>query len=810
MRLYRRSGQLKKTLDIEIFSGDFIGKGHTISQLAKFGAKVFKTDKVKVVIFSKNPNENVAQKAEVYIDSDSEYSSHNQHTRIFHLGNNSQSLPVFKALISSKTKKNIVILHDIYLGDLFAKFLETENQTNRENKYMSILGTSDYLLFILQNKNHNESNKEFKARISVKFLNFFIPKGTVLVHGENEIYETHLANYNEPHNLHLIDLPIGYHEIQRNKKLKNSYDLIISGHSSPSKKIEYVTHQIEKLCEERELKVLFLGSISEQVKNSTLANTKMVQLIEHCSDEEWDGYHNQSKIGIRIGVGEQGEKSGTVRDYIVYGVQVLTDERTNYFRKYPNYILYDETTPLASQIKKILDNATDQKYKPTPSNVKEYYEKILSIAGYETDLDSQINPTFELTEEKQKIFPVLNIKFARILVGKFDTIYFIRTNSEIWQIELCDIFKEFPEFHDFSDEESLDTIDPSISKHVTLISEVHFLFMKQDPDEKAIIIESITDLVWIKGAKQCHQILGGDRISKNTLFIYKEERDVSALENIPDFNLILELLMHLTPWQSFEFKKKKFEPNQKVFCISEAYQINYDEELEVKFPIKNSLYKDHKTLANVSHLTETLFIKHVPITDSRNTSRLFSEFMNWTEMANKKSFFGNFDPKPRLSFNPWGAHLTRRKIEGSMLTEMDLDQNKTHYLKLVFEEAVRFGKQNLFPNDLRPWNVLVDGTEAKFIDIINDIRKDEDADGIPQILALHLTLEYIRRDNLEIPGKIKEIREALKNYGDIPKEKLDSIFAHCWSGLEKYEPLLLNESSASDLLNFILRTSKNV
>ncbi len=770
-----------------------------------------KTHRVKVIIFSKQLKEKKSTNLEIYIDDNNEYSSNNKDVRIFHIGNNSQSIPVFKELIASKVKNNIVVLHDIYLGDLFAKLLDNENQIEREETYRRILGTSDYLLFLLHNKRRNESNKEFRAKISVKFLNYFIPEGTILIHGEDKTYENHLTNYFEPHKLHRIDLPIGYHEIQQNLELEKTYDIIISGTSSPSKKTDYISHQIEKLCKESEIKILFLGSVSKQIQTEhpNLSNTKMVDFIETCTEEEWDHYHSRSKLGIRLGVGEQGEKSGSVRDYLVYGMQVLTDEETKSFKELPNFIYFDGKTPLWSQIKMALEKRTEKINKSLLNNVKDYYEKILTTINHENEFNSEKNPTAEILVDKSQTFPTLNMKIARILMQKFEVIYVIRRNSEIWEINLREILKKSPKFYDLNNEFILETNEIAISKHIDFIPEECFFSKIHNSDKVAIVVESLTNLVWIKGYNSCHQILIGKKRNGISLFIKKEEEDISALEKIPDFIAITKSLMNFSPWQNIELRNQKFEPNQKMFFISDMYQINDNHELEEKSRIKHSDYKDFKTIENITYESDSMIIKHVPYSNFRSINQLFSEYKNWTELSTMKSILEDYQPKPELSFNPWGACLNRQKIPGRSLLEIQIGQDKRFFMQLVFEEARRFGNNLFFPNDLRPWNIIIDNKRARFIDFINDIRKDEDADGIPQILALHLTLEYIKNDTIKIHEKIAEIREVLGSHGIDSKHELDLLFAKSWGNLDLYESLLLDEIEVSDLIAFVLRTSKN-
>jgi hypothetical protein len=798
---------LKNNLNIEIFSGDFVGKGHTITQLAKFGSKVLKTEKVKTIILDENQNEKNIEYSEFYLTKKGKNPSEHQQMCIFHLGNNSQSVPIFKALIKSKASTNVVILHDVYLVDLFSSFLKSEYDTQNEIIYRNILGTSDYLLHILQYKNPLGTDKNFKAKIAVKFLNYFIPKGTYLIHGENKTYEKELENYSEPDNLHLIDLPIGYHEIQKNNKVECIYDVIVSGHASPSKEIDKIVSLLETPSKKNDLKILFLGSVARQIisQHPNLARDNKVKLIPYCSFEEWDNLHSASKLGLRIGVGAQGEKSGSVRDYLTYGMQVISDEETKFFKQLPNFNFYNGITPLESLISDALSKTTNNLPGIQINTVKEYYEKILGIIGAQLSAASEEHHVLEDLVKKENSFPLLNIKLIRLLSGKFQKISFIDKKSVIWKIDLMGIINELHDFAQLNLEENLDNRNSEFSKYYEMISYKALLDLDLNPENEVVIVESLANLVWLKGSDDTQKFFELLKINQIPVFVYKENRDTRWFERISNLNVVLDAIVKIAPWQNFEFKTSGFEPSQKVFFVSDKYQINFDDFLEDKSRLLNAKYKDYKSINNVTYISDSLVAKHILLADSRSTSQLFKEYLNWNEVYTSRLLPGDYKPELKLDFNPWGACLSRNRLEGNVLTELEIDHDRNNYLNLVFNKARSFGNLKLFPNDLRPWNVIVGHQEVQFIDFLNNIRKDEDADGIPQTLALYLTLEYIKDQSIEINQKIGEIRQTLSDLTDCSKREINQAFLQSWWNLENYRVLLLNESDSSEIIRVIVR-----
>ena len=366
---------------IKVFAGDFVGKGHTISQLARFSAKGTKEQNLEVIILSANQKKYGKTDSAINREFQPENRSSNDELNVFHIGNNVNSLPVYKALTNSIAKTNIVILHDIYLGNLLAAILKEQILKNAELRLQEVLGISDYLLFILQNNSPNEADQTIRARLAVKILNVVIPKGSKIVHAPNQLYEKELRNYDEIKNLHILDLPIGFHEIEGHRAKKIEYDLVISGHASPQKKTSEILSQIENIAHEKQLKILIVGSICRQIKSELprFSHKLDVKFVEVCTDEEWDSFHYASKIGIRLGVGMQGEKSGTVRDYLVYGLQVISDEKSEHLEKLTNFNFFEAQDDLGEFLTHILQKTLPIDGDHRVSNVRQYYEHIFTL-----------------------------------------------------------------------------------------------------------------------------------------------------------------------------------------------------------------------------------------------------------------------------------------------------------------------------------------------------------------------------------------------------------------------------------------------
>ena len=139
------------------------------------------------------------------------------------------------------------------------------------------------------------------------------------------------------------------------------------------------------------IRCVVIGSVSETVRNiiddlnlkSTLK--RKIKFIEHSDNEAWEKNHKSGNLGIRLGVGSNGECSGLVRDYVSFGMKVITDESTPDLAKIKNVrIVKDEITPdaLAESIIELLgeDFEIDNELQFKKSRIR-YESEIKKIIG---------------------------------------------------------------------------------------------------------------------------------------------------------------------------------------------------------------------------------------------------------------------------------------------------------------------------------------------------------------------------------------------------------------------------------------------
>jgi len=87
--------------------------------------------------------------------------------------------------------------------------------------------------------------------------------------------------------------------------------------------------------------------------------------------------------------------------------------------------------------------------------------------------------------------------------------------------------------------------------------------------------------------------------------------------------------------------------------------------------------------------------------------------------------------------------LSREYLKGEVLGPQHAGSSDESVASL-FTLATSFAEQGYFHNDIRPWNVIWQRGNAKFIDFADTARQDLDTQGIPNLVALYGTALYVK------------------------------------------------------------------
>jgi hypothetical protein len=276
---------------------------------------------------------------------------------IFHLGNNSNSVSVLAELFATTDpKNNIVILHDLNLTDLFESFASQKSissftwRTVEEN-----LGAYGVL-----NYHKLKSGKELLVKERTEIYELFLS----LIKKRSYKQITHCTNLellnalgvNQEQSMIRIDLPLQY--VRASKSMDTNLEMgparpmiILSGHYSNLKKMDIIISALPLvLAEVPNLRIQVVGGVSLafrdilRKKKELRVLKKQTEYVQAESQNDWESCHSKGSLGIRLNVGINGESSGLVRDYLMYGMKVISDESSLDLQNNPNF------TKVSSQI----------------------------------------------------------------------------------------------------------------------------------------------------------------------------------------------------------------------------------------------------------------------------------------------------------------------------------------------------------------------------------------------------------------------------------------------------------------------------
>ena len=154
-------------------------------------------------------------------------------------------------------------------------------------------------------------------------------------------------------------------------------------------------------------------------------------------------------------------------------------------------------------------------------------------------------------------------------------------------------------------------------------------------------------------------------------------------------------------------------------------------------------------------------------------------FLNQFQVESQESSFF-----PKLETVRYGRAIVesvRELIPGRVLNENDY--GNLQVIQLFHSACLRFSSKGFFHNDLRPWNLLFDGSKIELIDFADTSKRDNDLTGLHQIDG------YIGT-SLVLMGKMKIMPG---NFASTIKNLIDTKFSHHqWSEMWLNLPYEIN------------------
>jgi hypothetical protein len=138
-----------------------------------------------------------------------------------------------------------------------------------------------------------------------------------------------------------------------------------------------------------------------------------------------------------------------------------------------------------------------------------------------------------------------------------------------------------------------------------------------------------------------------------------------------------------------------------------------------------------------------------------------------------------------------GIFIRRPYIRGVTLESFLEFNSPKKAVKLLLVACSSLSKIGIFPNDLRPWNLVYQQNQCLLIDFPKNINCDDDTNGIPNFISLLMILQYL-----------KEIES--ESFETVSSKLLNSICAHAEiynsDSFEKLTTAWLNLERHMDLI----------
>jgi len=123
---------------------------------------------------------------------------------------------------------------------------------------------------------------------------------------------------------------------------------------------------------------------------------------------------------------------------------------------------------------------------------------------------------------------------------------------------------------------------------------------------------------------------------------------------------------------------------------------------------------------------------------------------------------------PEVISTNWGVYVSqfsRESVEGIRLDLALNSQNRTEILNSFVSLTASLALSGIFPNDLRPWNLLWDGGACRLIDFSSSDFVDNDESGIPQFFSFLATVDFIKFGSIN--GGHWNLRPYILNFNKI-------------------------------------------
>lgn len=307
---------------------------------------------------------------------------------VVHIGNNIESLPLLLALRRS-SHPCIVIVHDLLLTTLVDALGNYESQPRLVTKIIFEHLHGNGLRMLGSYMKGENLSVDDQLQIFRTLLQFAIPQHHSLYShysGRIGISISHFDHWRFQAELTLPRYWRGMAALAPAEEPR--WDLVTRDSGGHWKRTPVVQAAIFELMKHR---TVSLGIIDTPYwwnrENVNLGRSfgSNIDRLGGLNDDHFDQVHSQTRIGIRLGVGEVGEGSGLIRDYVSQGMITITDDQSGVFSNTPNVILVAPDCSgeyLAEVIDSTLANLENYDRTlalPAPRELNSYWDQLSGI-----------------------------------------------------------------------------------------------------------------------------------------------------------------------------------------------------------------------------------------------------------------------------------------------------------------------------------------------------------------------------------------------------------------------------------------------
>lgn len=245
---------------------------------------------------------------------------------ILHLGNNPHSVPLVMAM-QPEWQSPTVVLHDLWLFDLVDAWGEATGSSHLALRVLAeelgVRASQQALYFRAGHPTEQESVVSMAACLIRSILP---PDTRVIVHRDSVFVRETLARAGLG-DVCRVGLPLHYARLSPPRPLRPArWDIAVSGTGSFARRLPVIVDALKEVSRERPIRVVLIGGMSRAAAECHLEPGSTVDVVLTAEDAQWSELHASTRVGIRLGVGQLGEGSGLVRDYLAHGMAVVTDD----------------------------------------------------------------------------------------------------------------------------------------------------------------------------------------------------------------------------------------------------------------------------------------------------------------------------------------------------------------------------------------------------------------------------------------------------------------------------------------------------